>query len=263
VILLIVSLLVGRSLPVERAQQCSPRRLIPAYAHNDYGNRHPLQDALSLGYQGVEADYILERGELLVGHGRSDLAQGRTLEQLYLSPLRERIGRCGWVQSPGVPFLLTIEYKERAPAGYRALRELLERYRDVVAPAKMPVPVRVVLVGWHPSLHEMAGEAPRIATVQARISRAGISVPEGDSALIGLVSLDYGKTMSWKGKGELSDADRQILAYIAEARRILPGRQVRAYDVPAVREVYQLLLSSGIDLIGTKELERTAEILRQ
>jgi hypothetical protein len=215
-----------------------------------------------LGFQGVEADYILERGELLVGHRRGDMVRGRTLERLYLAPLRERIRRCGWVQSPEVPFLLTIEYKERAFEGYRALSELLKRYGDVLAPAKKPAPVRVVLVGWHPSLRQMAGNSVQLATVQARITRSGISVPEGDSAMVGLVSLDYGKTMHWRGRGQLGDADRQILDYIAEARRILPGRRVRAYDVPPVREVYQLLLTSGVDLIGTKKLERTAEILR-
>jgi hypothetical protein len=248
VILLIVSLLTGPEPLRKGPQQCSPARLIPAYAHNDYRNRHPLQDALSRGYQGVEADYIHEGGELLVGHGRGDVG---------------RIRRCGWVQSPERPFLLTIEYKERKPEGYRALSELLKRYGDILAPADRLAPVRVVLVGWHPPLGEMAENSLHLATAQARITRSGISVPEGDSAFVGLVSLDYGKTMGWKGRGQLSDADRGILAYIAESRLILPGRQVRAYDVPAVREVYQLLLSSGVDLIGSKDLERTAEILRQ
>jgi hypothetical protein len=40
---------------------------------------------------------------------------------------------------------------------------------------------------------------------------------------------------------------------IAGPSRTLPGRLVRAYNVPPVAEVYRLLLSSGVDLIGTKE----------
>jgi hypothetical protein len=237
------------------------QRVIPAYAHNDYRNRHPLLDALSLGYQGVEADYILQDGELLVGHGRGDVVPGRTLERVYLAPLRERIRRCRWVQSPDRPFLLTIEYKERAPEGYLALRELLQRYEDVVGNANKPGPVRVILVGWHPPLRQTASDSHQVARVQARITRSGISLPKGDSTLVGLVSLDYGKTMGWRGRGQLSTADRRILASIAEARRVLPGRLIRAYDVPVVPEVYQQLLTSGVDLIGTKDLQKSAEIL--
>jgi hypothetical protein len=263
VILLIVSLFTTPAHAKEGSQQCSPSVLIPAYAHNDYRNRHPLRDALSLGYQGVEADYILQGGQLLVGHGRADAVPGRTIERLYLAPLRDRIRRCGWVQSPHGKFLLTIEYKEHALAGYRALSNLLERYADVVGSAQRPGPVQVILVGWHPPLRQTGPDSLEVARVQGRITRSGISLPEGDSALVGLLSLDYGKTMRWKGRGELSHADRQIMAYIAESRRILPGRLVRAYDVPAVPEVYQLLLTSGVDLIGTKDLRRSAEILRQ
>jgi hypothetical protein len=228
-------------------QQCTPRSLLPAYAHNDYLNPHPLQDALALGYQGVEADYVLVEGELLVAHGRADAMRGRTLEGLYLAPLRERVRRCGWVQSPIRPFLLTIEYKERGLQGYQALHELLKRYADILSPQRAPGAVQVVLVGWHPSLRELAADCIQLARVQARITRSGVTVPEGDTALVGLVSLDYGKTMEWKGSGALSSEDRRTLEYITAGRHLLPGRLVRAYDVPLIPEVYTLLLSSGVD----------------
>src|SRR3982750_3098142 len=152
---LIVALLAFSAPP----QQCPSSRLLPAYAHNDYQNPHPLQDALALGFQGVEADYVLVNGKLLVGHSRGDTRPGRTLERLYLSPLRERIRLCGWVQAAERRFLLTVEYKGRALEGYRALREELTRFRDVVGTARAPGRVEVVLVGWHPSLEEMAADS--------------------------------------------------------------------------------------------------------
>jgi hypothetical protein len=244
-------------------QQCTPRPLLPAYAHNDYLNPHPLQDALALGYQGVEADYVLVEGELLVAHGRADAMRGRTLEGLYLAPLRERVRRCGWVQSPNRPFLLTIEYKERGPQGYEALHELLKKYADILRTWSAPGPVRVVLVGWHPPLRVLAADSLRLATVQARVTRSGVSVPEGDTALVGLVSLDYGKTMEWKGSGALSSEDQRTLGHIAAARRALPGRTIRAYDVPMIPKVYQALRNAGVDLIGIKEVHDTAAFLQQ
>jgi hypothetical protein len=243
------------------AQACSVPRLLPAYSHNDYRNRQPLQEALALGYRGVEADYVAVAGELLVAHGRGDALRGRTLERLYLAQLRKRVRRCGWVQAPDQPFLLTIEHKERSRPGHRALRNLLSEYEDVLGSPTRRGQVQVVLVGWHPPLRELALDSLPWIRVQARISRWGLSVPEGDTALVGLVSLDYGKSLRWRGRGELTERDRRTLSHIATARRTLPGRLVRAYNVPPTAEVYRLLLSSGVDLIGTKVLDETAAIL--
>src|SRR5437868_14769766 len=61
-----------------------------AHAHNDYEHARPLFDALDHGFCSVEADIWLVDGQLLIGHDRKDLKPGRTLESLYLDPLRER-----------------------------------------------------------------------------------------------------------------------------------------------------------------------------
>src|SRR5438105_9622444 len=62
-----------------------------AHAHNDYEHTRPLFDALDQGFNSVEADVFLVDGKLLVGHARYDLRTNRTLESLYLDPMRERI----------------------------------------------------------------------------------------------------------------------------------------------------------------------------
>lgn len=242
-------------LPSAGAQECSAARLLPAYSHNDYYNQRPLQDAIELGYQGVEVDYVMVGRDLRVAHGRGEVMAGRTLERLYLTPLRDRVKRCGWVQSPNRAFLLTVDYKDQGPRGYRALRELLEKYTELVGTRERPGPVMVVLVGWQPPLRELARDTLELVTVQARISHSGLRIP-GDTALVGLVSLDYGKTMRWKGQGELSTQDRRILQHITAARAALPGRPIRTYNVPPVPAVYQLLLRAGVDLIGIKSISQ-------
>jgi hypothetical protein len=52
------------------AQPACPRGELPAYAHNDYRNARPLEDALSMGFRGVEVDLVLVDGVLRVGHDR-------------------------------------------------------------------------------------------------------------------------------------------------------------------------------------------------
>ena len=71
------------------AEQIVP--LPNAHAHNDYEHKRPLFDALAHGFGSVEADVFLVRGQMLVGHTAIDLRPERTLEKLYLEPLRQRI----------------------------------------------------------------------------------------------------------------------------------------------------------------------------
>src|SRR5256885_17113071 len=67
-----------------------PPPLLRAHAHNDYEHARPLLDALDQGFCSVEADLWLVEGELRVAHDLADARPGRTLQRLYLDPLRQR-----------------------------------------------------------------------------------------------------------------------------------------------------------------------------
>src|SRR5437016_4155385 len=73
----------------------SPTPLIRAHAHNDYEHARPLLDALEHGFCSVEADIWLVDGKLLVAHDLDKVKPERTLQALYLDPLRERVRRNG------------------------------------------------------------------------------------------------------------------------------------------------------------------------
>src|SRR5438874_13201724 len=90
----------------------SPPPLIRAHAHNDYEHKRPLLDALERGFCSVEADIFLVDGQLLVGHTRQDLKPGRTLEALYLEPLRKLAkANGGRVYPKGPTIYLLIDVK--------------------------------------------------------------------------------------------------------------------------------------------------------
>ena len=250
--------------PLAAQAPCPERMPLPAYAHNDYDNGAPLHDALRLGYAGVEADVVLVNGALLVAHDRRGARSGRTFETLYLRPLRELVARCATVQPRGRRFLLNVELKERSPAAYDSLTALLGRYSDLVASAhpladtleRAPTrarqsPVEVMLVGWHPPLAELARRDTLLARVQAKITSIDGSV-DTTSAAIGMVSLDYGKTV-----GRDRRHAGEWLATLRRAKLAVPGRLARVYNVPPRAEIYAVLLGAGVDLIGTEDLRRT------
>src|SRR5437764_5868671 len=79
-----------------------------AHAHNDYEHKRPLFDALDCGFCSVEADVWLVKGQLLVAHTPVQWDTTRTLEKLYLDPLRERAKANRGKIFPGATFYLMI-----------------------------------------------------------------------------------------------------------------------------------------------------------
>jgi hypothetical protein len=243
---------------------CSGVERLPAYAHNDYRNVHPLQDALALGLRGVEADVVLVEGELRVAHERKEARAERTLESLYLRPLAARIERChGRVYDDTRPFLLNVEIKEADDAAFVELRRLIGCYASILTEIRdgrvYPGAVDVVLVGHSPGLLEIEQESPRFYRVQVEIERpADLEIP-WRADVVGFQSIDYGKRI----RSRRSMQESKYLAAIREAKRAHPNCMIRVFNLPPERALYERLLGAGVDLIGTKGIERTHRILRR
>jgi hypothetical protein len=253
---------VGAQLP---AQSECPRGRLPAYAHNDYLNEHPLYEALSLGYEGVEADVFLVTGELQLGHDRRAAAQDGNFETLYLEPLRALVARCGTLTADGQPFLLTVEIKETSRPTFDTLVAVLARYPDVFSPSSGQAaatgrgtpPVQAVLVGWYPP-----GFADSISiplSRQARLQHADKMPAEAADRAVGLISLDYAETIG--RRWAMPWQRRHWLSTIRATKAAFPARRIRAYHVPVNERIYRELLAAGVDLIGTPELAETARLL--
>ncbi len=239
--------------------------LLPAYAHNDYGNRRPLHDALAQGYRGAEADFYLIDGELRVAHDRDETRPGRTLASLYLEPLRAIVVRDGAVLPDGTPFLLNIEAKEPGPATYRALREVLSAYPDILTVVRdgevRTGPVQVVLVGWFPPLAELAAETERFVAVQSHFRDLPPDHDRYPAHLLKLVTVKYRDEFAWDGRGRTPAAFTARLAAIRAAADAVPGRLLRVFQVPRREGCYRALLAGRVDLIGTRTLGRSRRLL--
>src|SRR5262245_37426007 len=124
--------------PAEK--QPPPAPVVPlrqAHAHNDYEHKRPLLDALEQGFCSVEADVFLSGDKLLVGHTIFSLRAGRTLEALYLDPLRERVkSNGGRVYPKGPTVYLLVDVKTEAKPTYAALAKVLARYADILSVAR-------------------------------------------------------------------------------------------------------------------------------
>jgi len=239
--------------------------LLPAYAHNDYQNLHPLEDAIALGFSGVEVDYFVVDGELRVGHELDETEPGRTIASLYLEPLREHVHQHA-TRYERQPFILNIESKQEGLDTYVALHALLSRYADILTTVRdgveYPGPVQVILVGWHPPLDYLREQPERFAAVQIHYTDLPSDHAKYPAHLVRLISQNYNAKLLARGRGPVSPRLRQRFHDVAAAAHAVPGRLARVYRVPTHAAAYDAILDAGIDLIGTRDITGAWELLR-
>jgi hypothetical protein len=225
-----------------------------AHAHNDYEHKRPLFDALDQGFCSVEADVHLIDGQLLVAHDRKDAKPERTLQALYLDPLRERAKANGGRVYPGGPrIFLLIDVKTAAEDTYAALDKVLSGYADMVSVTRdgkfEPKAVTAVLSG-NRAKASVAKQAVRYVGIDGRPEDLDSDAP---ADLIPWISANWLLTFRWAGDAPMPEADRaRLREYVGKAHR--KGRLVRFWATPEKEAVWKELLAADVDLINTDKL---------
>jgi hypothetical protein len=240
----------ANSLPERKA----PKPLRHAHAHNDYEHKRPLFDALECGFCSLEADIWLVDGKLLVAHDRNQVKPERTLQSLYLEPLRERARRHGGRVYPNGPEVtLLVDVKSDAEKAYRALRDVLKEYADVLtvfrAGSTATNAVTVIISG-NRDRNVMANETVRYAALDGRLEDLDSNAP---SHFIPLVSESWTKIFHWRGAGPMPKEEKEKLQQTA-AKAHAQGRKVRFWATPDQPEIWKELLDAGVDLLNADDL---------
>jgi hypothetical protein len=250
-------------LPVE--EEVVP--LVRAHAHNDYEHERPLFDALDHGFCSAEVDIFLIDGELLVAHELSEVQEGRTLQSLYLDPLRGVIEQNdGRVYPDGPQFTLLIDVKTEANESYEVLRGVLGDYEDIMTTFGPGDQVNdgaiTAIISGNRAREMMEAEDIRYAAYDGRFGDLDTGVP---ASFIPLISDKWTKYFTWNGEGPMPEEERQNLSNIVETAH-LQGQRVRFWATPdeptPEREAVWLeLLAADVDLINTDDLEGLQEFL--
>jgi len=235
--------------------------LTRAHAHNDYEHARPLFDALEHGFCSIEPDIWLVDGKLLVAHDRDKARPERTLQALYLDPLRERVHRNGGRLYPaGPPAMLLIDVKSDAEKTYTALREVLKEYADMLTvfrEGSVQTNAITVIISGNRAEKTMAADTIRFAAVDGRLEDLDSNAP---SSLIPLVSDNWSKVFNWHWNGAMPDDVRRTLQQTA-AKAHAQGRRLRFWNTPDNPEVWKVLFDTGVDLINTDDLAGLQEFL--
>ena len=240
--------------------------LVRAHAHNDYRHDRPLHDALAHGFCGVEADVFLVDGDLFVAHDRHEIKPERTLRALYLDPLRERVRQNGGkVYRGGPQVTLLIDFKSEAVSTYRVLDKILAEYQDIFTSfgpdGRRDRAVLAIISGNRP-YELMASQSVRYAGYDGRLRDL---TSEASADLMPLISDRWGAHFTWRGVGEMPDAERLKLQEIVQTAH-QKGRRVRFWATPdnpspAREALWSELLTAGVDMLNSDDLEGLQQFL--
>ncbi len=252
---------VSAAVSLKAAEQLTP--LPRAHAHNDYHHDVPLGDALRHGFCSVEADVFLVDGELLVGHSRDELKPERTLEKLYLAPLKQRINQNGGrVYRDGPEFALLIDFKNNGERTYLALQPLLRKYGEMLTSIEddrqRPGAVTIVISGDRPQ-QLIADQKIRFVGIDGRLSDLDSEKP---AHLMPMISDRWGAHFRWTGDGEIPAAEKEKLDRIVKQAHDA-GRTVRFWATPENPAVWQVLYDAGVDHLNTDDLPGLQAFLRK
>lgn len=238
-----------------------PKPLPRAHAHNDYEHKRPLLDALECGFCSVEADIWLVKGQLLVAHTPLQWDTARTLEKLYLDPLRERAkANRGQIQL-GATFYLMIDIKTDAKETYAALAKVLEEYSDILTvwrDGKTETKAVTVVISGNRDTKSIGEEKTRYAVIDGRpVDLSGTASAD----LIPWISDSWKLHFKWAGTGAMPEEERKKLReLVAKAHK--QGRKVRFWATPETEELWKELLAADVDFLNTDKLKELEKFLR-
>ncbi|RSN19836.1 hypothetical protein DMC61_39300 [Amycolatopsis sp. WAC 04169] len=255
------------------AHERGVKPLPQAHSHNDYEHTRPLQDALDQGFTSVEADIFLVDGQLLVAHDLADTRPDRTLESLYLEPLRKRVlGNHGvGVYRQRAEFQLLIDVKGDANSTYAALEKRLyaPRYSFLFSLYAFghvkKRAVTAVISGGRPK-DVMLGQKFRLAFYDGRIKDQNDLGIGSDPRVTPLVSDSWPGLFTWTGEGPFAAEERAKLHDIVK-RAHAAGQRVRFWATPDVAgpgrdALWKELVAAGVDHLNTDDLPGLANFLR-
>ncbi len=236
-----------------------PTPLAKAHAHNDYRHHRPLRDALAHGFTSVEADVFLVDGQLLVAHDRHEIRPEKTLQALYLDPLKRRIKRNGGsVYAKGGRFTLLIDFKSEAESTYAQLHKVLSQYPECftrfTSKGRQEKAILAVVSG-NRSPATMAAQPLRYAGCDGRLTDLNSDV---SADIIPMISDNWNNHFKWRGKGSMPALEKKKLLEIVRISHE-KGRLVRFWATPdkpsAERQaIWNALVSADVDVINTDDL---------
>ncbi|GAB4107898.1 hypothetical protein GCM10028791_03450 [Echinicola sediminis] len=227
--------------------------LFKLHSHNDYHQTVPFWTAYASQCASIEVDVILQEGKLMVAHEKETIEAGKTLESLYLQPIRKAKELN---LAHGLNFQLLIDIKTEAYSTMMVLEEVLEDYRDILSNGSRSG-VQVVVSGSRPSVKDYRNYSDLVRFDYQDTDLSG----ELPWEKIALVSLPYSRFSVWNGKGRIVAEEKANLEALIKKVHDA-NRPIRFWGAPDSKSAWKAFYDLGIDFINTDHPHEANEYLK-
>ncbi|MEX0313752.1 MAG: phosphatidylinositol-specific phospholipase C/glycerophosphodiester phosphodiesterase family protein [Allomuricauda sp.] len=218
------------------------QHVVKIHSHNDYEQRIPFWDAFSAGAKSIEADVFLKDGKLLVAHEEENIDSKRTLETMYLLPLKRVQQMCG---DGFLDFQLMIDVKTEAYTTLDAIIGLLEGYKTYLKPYNKRG-VSVVISGSRPKEKDY-NDYPRFISFDCQDVS---TMPKEAWKRVAMISTGFHRLSDWNGVDTLKSEDSiAVKKYIDQAKKF--SKPIRFWATPDTEKAWDILLRMGVDFVNT------------
>lgn len=213
------------------------------HSHNDYLRKSPFWEAFGADCASIEADVILQDGELMVAHEKATIQEDKTLKSLYLLPI-QKAKELGLVQEFG--FHLMIDLKTEAYATLEVLLSQLEEFETILYSANNQQGLKIIISGNRPKLEDYSKYPPWIF-FDYQNKTMDDQLPWEK---IGMVSLNFRQISSWNGKSILKEKEKEkLISFIRQVHTYC--KPVRFWGTPDSQSAWRVFYELGIDYINT------------
>lgn len=231
-------------------EQKGVRSLI--HSHNDYEKPEPFYNAYKHRAASIEADIFAKEGRLLVAHALEEIDLQRTLDKLYLDPLQEMIGKNGGhPYEDARPLVLLIDLKSKGSETMDEFLTHLTRYPSLVSCSSL----KIVISGDVPDTSRWS-QYPSYILFDGR---PNVQYNEKSLKRIWMISDSFGRYVKTTSEGAIAPDTPKIVSVIGEAQR--KGKLFRFWGTPDTEEMWEKLLSWGVDLISTDNVDELSAFL--
>ena len=226
-----------------------------AHAHNDYEHPVPFYTAYKAGFGSIEADIFLYQDGLAVAHNVLGISPAKTLQALYLNPLREVIRKNKGLayKDSSKKLLLLIDLKTAAEPTLDALVNLLQQYKTLT---NCPT-LKIVITGNQPDVSKLTSY-PSYLYFDGNVNK--IYSAEALTR-IALFSDNFRNYAQWNGEGLLADSARASLeTAVTKAHAV--NKPIRFWAAPDVPNAWSQLMKLNADYINTDKIPELSEFFK-
>lgn len=217
----------------------SQNKHVVIHSHNDYQQNTPFWQAYTYGLQSIEIDLVLKDNQLYVAHDIKQINTNRTLETLYLNPLKQAID-LSIGQPNNLSFL--IDLKSDPYKSLELLLPVLKNYESIINKYNISFVI--------------SGEKPDLAVFKNTPKYIFIDYQSLDFSKefiwdkVAMVSLDFSKYSKWNGKGRLIEKDKKLLEQVIDSVH-KAGKPIRFWATPDGKTAWNAFYELGVDIINS------------